>query len=99
MQNASVFVSSRPQLKPPQNRTPPMPPTISNVASEKRELGRVRNVQIRKIRPFGVSGLPGALIAVPEDGSADPPACRISRTHSPIADHPCGVLIEINVAL
>ena len=29
-----------------------MPPTISNVASEKRELGLQRKVQMRRISPF-----------------------------------------------
>jgi hypothetical protein len=46
-----------------------MPPTISNVASEKRELGRVRNNQMRVIRFFEGSGLLGALIAIPDDSS------------------------------
>jgi hypothetical protein len=89
MQNASVFVNSRPQLKPPQKITPPMPPTINNVASEKRELGRVRNTQMRAMRLFVGSGLPGALIAIPEDSSDQQvqPIGGLKCSH-PIADQP-----------
>jgi hypothetical protein len=50
------------QLKAPQNKIPPMPPTISNVASEKRELGLQRKVQMRKISPFRELGRLESLI-------------------------------------
>ena len=62
MQNCSVFATSIAQLKPPQKITPPIPPAISNVPSEKRELGLQINVQMRAISPFrGVFSL-GSLI-------------------------------------
>jgi hypothetical protein len=68
MQNVSVFATSIAQLKPPQNKIPPIPPAISNVASEKRELGRQRNAQTRAISPLRGSGLFGSLIMSPDDG-------------------------------
>ena len=51
----SVFATSIAQLKPPQKITPPIPPAMSNVPSEKRELGLQRKVQIREISPFRAS--------------------------------------------
>ena len=65
MQNVSVFATSIAQLKPPQNRIPPMPPTMSNVASEKREVGVVAKVQIRAMRLLCGVGLPGLLKGLP----------------------------------
>ena len=62
MQNCSVFATSIAQLKPPQKITPPIPPAMSNVPREKRELGLQRKVQIREISPFRGFAAPASLM-------------------------------------
>src|SRR5215471_4157520 len=51
MQNVSVFASSIAQLKLPQNRTPPIAPTITSVATEKRPVGLNSTPKVRAISP------------------------------------------------
>src|SRR5262252_5492511 len=50
MQNDSVFATSIAQLKPPQNRIPPIAPTITSVATEKRAVGPNSTDQVRAKR-------------------------------------------------
>src|SRR5262245_18519416 len=52
MQNVSVLVSSIAQLKPPQNKTPPIAPTMSSPPSENRVLGREMTAQVRAMKPL-----------------------------------------------
>src|SRR5439155_18169492 len=53
------------QLNPPQNTIPPIPPETSNVASEKRALGRQSKAQKRAIWPLSKIAAIAFLIAIP----------------------------------